>query len=288
MKIIVRNKANASLFSRSVQFWVFLQYTYSWFYAVNLLTRWTILLTKCFLVLLWPVSLLIYLETTYILVVDFCRASKIVSPIHGSDSDLSPSMFQFSSMVASWSTSRLVFVSLNINMIQRYRKIVSWNSFVLGATWYWKMKSPIILQKSCRASRSGFGSWASPSFSEGVSWSSCLRSPPAWKTVVDNGCPSYNFSPVLHGTTIPFSLFLMPTYFLYDLEVNFRWWHRFGIFHIRYQQNHQCNFPARSRRIPWIFEEGLFVPSWCTRPENFTSPLKGMIGPSNGELNWRS
>ena len=49
-----------------------------------------------------------------------------VTPIQSTDSDLSPSMFQESSMVASSSTSRLV--SLNINLIQRYRKIVVRNT----------------------------------------------------------------------------------------------------------------------------------------------------------------
>ena len=46
-----------------------------------------------------------------------------VTSIQGSDSDLSPSMFQQSSMVASRSTSMLVFVYLRVSKNRRYRKI---------------------------------------------------------------------------------------------------------------------------------------------------------------------
>ena len=56
------------------------------------------------------------------------RSAIRVTPIHGSGSDVSPSMFQQSSMVAFGSRSRLDFLlSPNTNMIQRYRKIVLQN-----------------------------------------------------------------------------------------------------------------------------------------------------------------
>ena len=59
--------------------------------------------------------------------------------------------------------------------------------------------------------------------------------------------------------------------------------------------DHQYNFTPHSERIPRIWPGRTFLPNWCIRPwsfddarYNFSSAQNGMIGPSNSELNRRA
>ena len=118
IRIIVKNRENASLFSRRAQFGFFFSPFLSGFYAVNFMMYFTVPLAWCFLVLLCVVSSSVCLEPSYVNTNihihmypsgGFLSSSaSCVTPNQGSDSDLSPSMFQSSSMVASQSTSRLI------------------------------------------------------------------------------------------------------------------------------------------------------------------------------------
>ena len=154
--------------------WVFLQPNCFWHCAVNPMTCLTIRLAKCSVVLLCSTP-------TYILLVDLGWANaNRVTPIQGSDSDFSPYMFQSSSVAASWSTSMLVLFVSDHHDDSEESEDVLWSNMIpicviiditpeIFATfkiWLWIFGFFLLLTS--------------------VSWISCLTSPPAWYTAVEN------------------------------------------------------------------------------------------------------
>ena len=155
--------------------------------------------------------------------------------------------------------SLLWLLSLNINRIQMYRKNVLRNKvFCPWSNMIPIFLTPIIIQKFHRASRSGLGSQAFSSSSEGFPSIHCLRSHSAWYTTVNDDCPSCNISPVLHGNTkLTFSG--MSTSFWFEVfPREFRMVASFLDVLCLWQIDHQLNFSPRLRRSPWTFQVGLF------------------------------
>ena len=102
-RIVVCNKVKVVFALAPSNFGFLLLPIYFLLFAESSRTCLTILLAKCFLVLLWPVSSSVCLDTHIYPSGGFLFSSaKRVTPVHGSDSDsdLSP-IFHLSSMVAS-------------------------------------------------------------------------------------------------------------------------------------------------------------------------------------------
>ena len=204
---VVRNRANASLFFRSVQFLFFFPPAQLWLLAESFLTCFTILPAKYVMFLWCFVSLTnlpwinIYPSGAFLL-----SSANRVTPIQGSDTDLYPSIFQQSLMPAVRSTSMLVFVSLDINEIQRYGKIVLRN--IQFRPWSNMIPICVIFHNS-------------PEILSSFNISGCFFFLSRFFTQWWRGCQSSSFSSVLHGNTHSLSLFLSVC--LFWIESFFEW-----------------------------------------------------------------
>ena len=183
-------------------------------------------------------------------------------------------------------------LSLNINGIQRCRKIVLRN--MVFRPWS-NMLLMCEVSHSTSEILSSFKIWI---FDLGLlilllkvvlqnlAWSRR----PAWYAAVDNGCLSCNISPVLHGIESHFVFLNVHLYWFESFYVHFRWWQQFGIFRFRFQESTRptsCLVQSVFREYP----SKTFVPNWWSRLWPFAdivyhvaSNPKGMMGPSNGEL----
>ena len=204
---------------------------------------------------------------------------------------LAASNWVFSS--ARWSMAfyaECFLTRLNI-LLAKCFLVLQW--LFLEASWFLKMYHLKPLQKYCQSSTSGSGSRASVFSSENCCWYSCLRTPPAWDTALDNGCRSCKISPVLHWNTL--SLFLLRIAISCDLNLlrtNFRWWSCLQTLRIHSQKitsptSHRVqssshehvrkDFCAKLMHSTlifwWYWIDSYFCSKWNDRP------IEGRIGP---------